>query len=1082
MIRTKLRHVTDYTYASPVQLGPQVVRLRPAPHCRTPIAAYSLRILPGDNFCNWQQDPFGNWQARLVFPKPCTRFRVEIDLVAEMSVINPFDFFLEPDCEQWPFAYDADSARDLAPFLVVGEDTPLVAALVAAFPRHKRRTVDALVDVNTRINQAVRYTIRLEPGVQTPEETLVKGSGSCRDSAWLMVQVLRRLGLAARFASGYLIQLTADEKSLDGPSGPEKDFTDLHAWCEVYIPGAGWIGLDPTSGLFCSEGHIPLACTPEPSTAAAISGGFAPIGAETVESTMNFHMDVLRIHEDPRQTKPYREDQWQDILAAGDAVDQRLTADDVRLTMGGEPTFVGIDHPDLPEWNTAALGADKRAKAGDLVRRLWKRFAPGGVLHTGQGKWYPGEQLPRWALSLFWRTDGAPVWRDPALIAGDPPGPGADFPAARRFAKALAKRLGLDAGTLVTGYEDAVYYLWRERRLPVNVGVLDAKLDDPLERDRLAKIFAQGLGHAVGVALPVAGWRGHFSGGKWDLRSDRMFLLPGDSPMGWRLPLDTLPHAPGDQRIGDQPREPFAARAPLMQYPGQPDPQATPFVPADGIVRTALCVEPRDGTLCVFLPPLPDLESFLSLMTAIEDVAGEQSRPVQLDGYGPVHDPRLKRLAVTPDPGVIEVNIHPAATWQEAVQTTLGVYEDATASRLRAEKFLVDGRHTGTGGGNHVVLGAATPNDSPFLRRPDLLASMVAYWTNHPSLSYLFSSLFIGPTSQAPRIDEARMEHVHEVDLALKTLARSTGWKPNWLVDRTLRNLLVDLTGNTHRTEFCIDKLFSPDSSTGRLGLLELRGFEMPPHPRMSCVQQLLVRSLLSRFWRDPYTTPPVRWGTEIHDRWMLPQVVMDDLGEVVDDLRRHDLPVDATWFDVHREFRFPLIARFDARSVGVELRTALEPWHVLGEEASGGGTARYVDSSLERLQIMVDGITDGRHAVTVNGRRLPLRPTHVRGRQVAGVRFRAWQPPNCLHPTIGVNGPLVVDLVDTWNDAAIAGCTYQVSHPGGRNEEHLPINVLEAESRRNARIELRGHTPGRVVPPPIAIDPEYPYTLDLRR
>ena len=1101
-IHVALHHRTTYRYDRPINLGPQVVRLRPAPHTRTRILGYSLRVAPEKHFLNWQQDPQSNYLARFTFPEPTRELVVEVDLVAEMAVFNPFDFFLEPAAENFPFAYDAALEHELAPFRLCAAATPRFGAYLAGISRAPRRTIDFLVALNQRLWADIKYLIRLEPGVQAPEETLTKRSGSCRDSAWLLVQLLRHLGFAARFVSGYLVQLVADQKSLDGPSGTEKDFTDLHAWCEVYLPGAGWIGLDPTSGLLAGEGHIPLAATPDPQSAAPIDGCL-----DECEVTFAVEMKVTRIHESPRVTKPYTEEQWHAIDALGRQVDADLAKLDARLTMGGEPTFVSIDDYDGAEWNNAALGPTKRARADVLIRRLRDRFAPGAFLHFGQGKWYPGESLPRWAFAAYWRKDGQPVWDDPHLLADEKTQYGYTAELADVFIRSLAKRLGVNDRWVMPAYEDALYYLWKERRLPSNVDPFDSKLDNAEERARLAKIFEQGLDAVVGHVLPLQRrWTPDgpvWASGPWYLRSERLYLIPGDSPVGYRLPLDSQPWAakndypyvtaldPQAPRSALAARQHFvnaaagaARRGPAMGLIGRAEPpERAPLLQesAAWIVRTALCVEPRGGRLHVFLPPTEMLEDYLAVVTAVEATAAALGTPVTLEGYPPPHDPRLNVIKVTPDPGVIEVNIHPAATWPELVERTTGLYEDARQSRLGTEKFMLDGRHTGTGGGNHMILGGATPADSPLLRRPDLLRSLVTYWQHHPALSFLFSGLFIGPTSQSPRIDEARLDAVRELELAFEQIP-SHGNCPPWLIDRVLRHLLVDSTGNTHRSEFCIDKLYAPDSASGRLGLLELRAFEMPPHERMSLVQQLLLRTLVARFWREPYAKPLVRWGTQLHDKWMLPHFVGRDIEEICADLARHGYAMEAEWFAPHQEFRFPTVGDFHVRDIQLELRQALEPWHVLGEEPGAGGTVRYVDSSVERVQVKVTGLTDGRHVITCNGRAVPLQSTGTHGEFVAGVRFRAWQPPSCLHPTIGSHAPLVFDVVDTWSDRSIGGCAYHVAHPGGRNYETFPVNSYEAESRRLARFFRHGHTPGGLVVSAAVIDPEFPCTLDLRK
>jgi uncharacterized protein (DUF2126 family)/transglutaminase-like putative cysteine protease len=1109
-IHVALNHVSRYRYDRMVSLGPQLVRLRPAPHCRTRILSYSMRVEPAKHFVNWQQDPQANYLARLVFQEPTREFRVEVDVVAEMAVVNPFDFFLSANAESIPFQYDATEANELSPYLARSELTPLFAKYLASLPRTPTRTIDFLVSLNQRVAQDVRYLIRIEPGVQTPEQTLQRAAGSCRDSGWLLVQLLRHLGLAARFVSGYLIQLTADIKALEGPSGPPKDFTDLHAWCEVYLPGAGWVGLDPTSGLLAGEGHIPLACTPEPSSAAPITGV-----VDDAKVQFEHDMSVTRVWEAPRVTKPYSDAQWEAIERLGAAIDDELDQGDVRLTMGGEPTFVSIDDPDGAEWNTAALGPTKRVRAAQLYHRLRERYAPQGLVHFGQGKWYPGEQLPRWSLNCFWRRDGEPIWRERSLIAAE----GTDYrvtPAlAQKFVRGVAERLGLDARHVFAAFEDVFYYLWRERRLPVNVDPLDSRLDDPLERARLMRVFTQGLERIAGHVLPVArdasGTR--WQTGPWFLRAERCYLTPGDSPLGYRLPLDSQPwvarsdypvvHTPdqtqsfpplvSQAQVRQQLREGIGARASDARDNASTLGLAARRTPAaresaGWITRSALSAEPRDGVLYVFMPPLPRAEDYLELVSAVEATADAMALPVLLEGYEPPRDPRLNQFRITPDPGVIEANIHPSHSWEELAERTTFLYEAARESRLGTEKFMLDGRHTGTGGGNHFVLGGATPLDSPFVRRPDVLASLLAYWHNHPSLSFLFSGLFMGPTSQAPRVDEARNDSLYELEIALQQLPKSGSDVQPWLTDRVLRNVLIDVTGNTHRAEFCIDKLYSPDGPGGRLGLLELRAFEMPPHHRMSLTQQLLLRSLVARFWREPYQVARLaRWGTELHDRFMLPYFVEQDFNDVIAEQRSAGYGLDPKWFAPHFEFRFPKYGDFATMGVELELRHALEPWHVMGEESTSSGTARYVDSSVERLQVKVTGLPPDRYAVGCNGRRVPLRPTGKVGEFVAGVRYRAWQPPSALHPRIGVHSPLTFDLADLWMQRSLGGCQYHVSHPGGLSYERFPINSFEAESRRLSRFFRTGHTPsgatgGTGFAGEESANPDFPFTLDLRR
>ncbi len=1107
-LRVALNHKTSYHYDRPILPGPQLVRLRPAPHCRTPIHSYSLKVTPSEHFVNWQQDPHGNFLARFVFPKQTEKLVIEVDLVAEMTVINPFDFFVEESADKFPFKYDEWLASELKPFLEVKPVGPKLKEYLAQIDFSEKGTVNFLVGLNQKLQQHINYLIRLEPGVQTPEETLTSQKGSCRDTSWLLVQILRNLGLAARFVSGYLIQLKPDVKSLDGPSGAEVDFTDLHAWAEVYLPGAGWIGLDPTSGLLTGEGHIPLSCTPDPASAAPISGMI-----EKCEVTFDFAMQLTRIHEDPRVTKPYSDEEWATIEALGAEIDQKLEAQDVRLTMGGEPTFVSIDDMDGAEWNSAAVGPNKRRLAENLIKRLREKFAPGAFLHFGQGKWYPGEPLPRWALSCYWRKDGKPIWEDISLFADVNRDYGLGVDAARRFSMHLAKVLGVNTKWIVPAYEDIAHYLLKEQRLPINIDPRDPKLGSAEERARMMRVFSRGMSEPVAFVMPLKRqwWQSQprrWVSGPWPIRPEKMFLLPGDSPSGLRLPLDSLPWVPATQMPEVIPLDPIAER-PALDEPvyrkqsyvvGRPDAVGQPGITeqmvmeteeenpataqsdAISVVRTALCVEPRAGKLHVFLPPVELLEDYLDLLAAIERTAADLQMPVVVEGYLPPQDDRVNYLKVTPDPGVIEVNIQPCANWRELVDVTTTLYEEARQCRLGTEKFDLDGRHTGTGGGNHVVLGGSKPADSPFLRRPDMIKSFVGYWVNHPSLSYLFSGKFIGPTSQAPRVDEGRRDALYELELAFSAVPKRGEFAPLWLSDRLFRNLLIDLTGNTHRAEFCIDKLYSPDSSTGRLGLVEMRGFEMPPHARMSLTQQLLIRSLVAWFWDKPYEQPLVDWGTTLHDRYLLPHFCWSDFGQVIGELNRAGFPIDRRWFASHFEFRFPVIGTVTQQDIQLEIRTAIEPWYVLGEEPAGGGTVRFVDSSVERLQVKVTGMTGNRYIASCQGRRVPLHATGLQGEFVGAVRYRAWWPASCLHPTIPVHSPLTFDILDTWSGRSIGGCTYHVAHPAGRNYETLPVNAFEAEARRVSRFFPMGHTPGPIALPPREDNPSFPMTLDLRR
>ncbi|QKF78932.1 DUF2126 domain-containing protein [Arcobacter defluvii] len=1065
-LKVVISHKTHYKYDRKISLSPHIIRLRPAPHSRTPIEAYSLKIKPENHFLNWQQDPFGNYLARLVFPEKTDEFCIDVEIIADMITINPFDFFVEDSAKNYPFEYKKDLKKELKPYLKIEEKNKILKDFINSIDKKEKPIIDFLVEVNQKINQHLNYTVRLEPGVQTCKTTLEKKLGSCRDFAWLFVQVLRHLGLASRFVSGYLVQLTADVKSLDGPSGPEADFTDLHAWTEVYVPGAGWIGLDSTSGLFAGEGHIPLACTPHYNSAHAIEGF-----SDKCETKFDYENKVTRIFESPRVTKPYKEEQWDAIYNLGFKVDEDLVKNDVRLTMGGEPTFVSIDDMESAQWNSEADGEHKRELANNLARRLLETNTNGGLLHHAQGKWYPGEPLPRWQTTIFWRKDDKPIWKNPDLLADMNKSYSYTTADAKEFISTLSLILGISDENVIPAFEDPIYYIMKEAELPIDIDPLKYDLKDPLERKTIAQKLTQGLNSEVGYVLPINFGTTKWITSKWEFRRGHLFLSAGNSPIGFRLPLESLIVKPQVELEQDFQPDLFASYPALGDYISAVEKRAKKMSKKTTLknkytafVRTALSIEIRDNKLCIFLPPIEKTEVFLDLIASIEETATRLNMAVIIEGYEPPYDLRTDRIKVTPDPGVIEVNIQPTSSWKELSDNILSLYEDARVCRLGTEKFMIDGRHTGTGGGNHVTIGAMEPSDSPLLRNPNLLRSLITFWQHHPGLSYLFSGAFIGPTSQAPRVDEGRVENLYELEIAFSQIPES-GDVPYWLTDRLFRHMLTDITGNTHRSEFCIDKLYSPDTASGRLGILELRAFDMPPHSQMALLQMLLVRALVSCFWKRPYKHNLIRWGTRLHDKFLLEHYVREDLKSVVEYLNDEGYEFKLDWFDPFFEFRFPLYGMTTIEGMHVEIRAAIEPWNVLGEESGSQGTARYVDSSLERLQIKIQDFNEERYVISCNGVQVPLSKTNVEGEYVSGVRYKAWQPWSALHPTIKVDTPLTFDIIDKWNTRSIGGFNYFVSHPGGRSYDTFPVNSYEAESRRINRYWDFNHSQGEVTP-----------------
>jgi len=1112
-VRLVIQHRSRYLYPRPALLGPQLIRLRPAEHARAHIERYKLVVEP-EHRLHWLRDPHGNHVARVTFKagQTTTALDILVELAVDIRPVNPFDFFIDERVKTVPFRYPDGLDAELAPFLETGDPAyrlgKRATELLAALPA-RGETMDLLIGLNSAVRSRIAYVIRDEPGVWTPEDTLGNARGSCRDTAVLLVALMRARGVAARFVSGYLVQLTDEGMIPDEPKGVSRDVVDLHAWAEAYVPGAGWIGFDGTSGLLCGEGHIPLAATASPAHAAPLDGT-SDVAAASVE----FSTSIARLGHEARPTAPYPDEIWSELQACGERADRALTAAGLEVWIGGEPTFTSRDDQALPEWQGGALGPDKWRRGRRLAEELRDRLAPGGLILHRTGKHYPGESLPRWALDIIARRGPGPaLWPERALTDR------ATIDDARRFGEALASALGV-AAELHAAYEDPWEILRVESSLPVGVDPSAPAADAAEDRRRLGAILERGAASVAGWVLPVTkaatGWRTE----RWKLRRDRLFLLYGDSPVGLRLPLTSITGAPppdwAEALDAPDPRrdEPDEAETSLTPQQRQAlrllelsrlaladqvreDKRGNPAVlddsaarPADAAavqrpveplpgIRTALALEPRDGQLWVFLPPVARFSEFCELIGAIDRARVAVGVAVHLEGYGPPPAPDRVRFAVTPDPGVLEVNLPPVASCAEATALHHTVFEAALASGLTAERYLLDGRAAGSGGGNHITIGGPVPERSPWLRDPGLLASLITFAQHHPSLSYLFTGMFVGPTSQAPRIDEARHDALYELELALPRLHEAP---PTWQVDALLRHLLVDVAGSTHRAEISIDKLFDPQTPHGRQGLVELRAFEMPPHPRMLAAQAILVRALVASFAAEPYRHPLVRWGAELHDRFLLPYFLWHDFEDVLAHVAARGVALPADGYRPFVELRCPLVGAIEVGAARVELRNAIEPWHVLGEEATQRGTARYVDSSVERLELRTIGLDPERYVVAVNHAIAPLRPAAGRDVRVGGVRFRAWCPPHAMHPHLGIHHPLRIDVIDTWGRRGVAGAAYHVWHPEGRAFDAPPLTRVEAEARKSQRFTREGPSPWPVRARPVAPHPDQPYTLDLRR
>ncbi|MGE0547767.1 MAG: transglutaminase family protein [Kofleriaceae bacterium] len=1068
-MRVLIQHRSKYAYQVPALLGPQVLRLCPADHARAKIDSYKLTIEP-EHRLHWQRDPHGNRLARVTFKagQRVETLDIGVELAVDVRPVNPFDFLVDDRVKQMPFSYPDGLSGELAPFLDTSDPAYRIGRnateLLKSVP-WSGATIEVLVKLNAAIRDQISYVIRDEPGVWTPEETVTNGRGSCRDVAVLLVSLLRARGIAGRFVSGYLVQLADEGMIPNEPKGVTRDVVDLHAWAEAYVPGAGWIGFDATSGLLCGEGHIPLAATASPASAAPLTGTSDSVAEVTFSTT------IARLGHEVRPTAPYPEAVWSELLAASDRADASLAAAGLEVWIGGEPTFTARDGQSRPEWQTGALGDDKWQRGRQLAAQLRDRLAPGGFVLHRMGKHYPGESLPRWALDVIGHRDTRVLWPPRTL-----PDAGTTT-SAREVGEAIANALGI-AGALHPAYEDPWQLLRVEAQLPIEIDPRTAGLDDPEERRRLAAIIDRGVGSVVGWVMPLICDRGNWRSERWTFRRAQLFLVPGTSPIGLRLPLAALgPGGPSPSwpaATVEDPRRELSREQQWMRAADSPIDSAAPQLG----VRTALAIEPRDGQLWVFVPPVATFDQHCQLIDSIDRARQITGHQIHLEGYPPPPAPERLRFSVTPDPGVVEVNVSPQASGRASAALHAEVFDAALSCGLTAERYLLDGRAVGSGGGNHVTIGGPTPDRSPWLQRPDLLASLITFIQHHPALSYAMTGMFVGPTSQAPRVDEARHDALDELELALPRLFASP---PAWQIDALLRHLLVDVAGSTHRAEISIDKLLDPQTPHGRQGLVELRAFEMPPHPRMAAAQVVLVRAMLASFAAAPYHHPLVRWGGELHDKFLLGYWMWRDFEDVLGHLARHGIALPVAAFRPFVELRCPIVGTLQVGDAAIEVRNAIEPWHVLGEEVTATGTSRYVDSSMERIELRTFGLDEERYAVSVNGVAVPLRRAGGRDVRVAGVRFRAWCPLHALQPHLGIHHPVRIEVVDTWAKRGVAAAGYHVWHPEGRAFDAPPLTRVEAAARRAQRFTIEGPSASprlRSISP----DPHHPYTLDLRR